>query len=191
MESAFVSSLPVEDVLSILRGIADDLKLGMGLDVAASDLFRDGAYHWEKEGVIRDREAQLDYIEELAQTFDIYYLEDPLEENDPEGFQELQKRVSGIVVGDDLFATNEDYLVPGVGGIIIKYNQRGSIVETVRTVKKARSMGMKIIVSHRSGETEDTFLSHFAVAMGADFAKIGAAGIRIVKINELLRIYGS
>ena len=189
LESAWVSYLPTEEILSILSDVAEEYDLCMGMDVAASDIFREGAYVWEKEGVIRDREAQIDYMEELVKKYGIAYLEDPLDENDPDGFVELQKRLPDtIVTGDDLFATNTDYLVEGVGGIIIKYNQRGSIVETVETVKESRKLGMKIIVSHRSGETEDTFLTHFAVAVGADLFKAGAAGIRIVKLNELVRI---
>ncbi len=188
LESAFVVGLSLRDVLAIVKNLADDYSLGLGMDVAASDLFDGNAYVWESEGVVRDREAQIDYIEEVVKDFGVYYVEDPLHEDDGEGFVELQRRIDGIVVGDDLFATNVRYLIPGVGGIIIKYNQRGSIVETVETVEEARKLGMKIIVSHRSGETEDAFLSHFAVAMGADFAKVGAAGIRVVKLNEFLRI---
>ncbi len=187
LESAWVSSLTTEEVLALLSKIAEEFGLGLGMDVAASEMY-DGGYHWRSEGIVRDREAQMDYIEELAERFGVYYIEDPLEENDVEGFVELQRRVKGVVVGDDLFATDASKLTPGIGGVIIKYNQRGSVIETVETVRRARELGMKTIVSHRSGETDDTFLSHFAVGVGADFIKAGAAGIRIVKLNELLRI---
>ncbi|NPA86773.1 MAG: hypothetical protein GXO00_02080 [Candidatus Diapherotrites archaeon] len=191
LESAWVTSLPTERILSLLRKVADEHGLGMGVDVAASDMYREGAYHWEKEGIVRDREAQMDYIEELANTYELDYIEDPLHEDDVEGFQELQKRVKGKIVGDDLFVTQAERLVPGVGGVIIKYNQVGAIFRAVEAVKRARELGMWVVPSHRSGETEDPFLSHFAVAVGGDLFKAGAAGIRIVKLNEVLRIYSS
>ena len=191
LESAWVTTLPTEEILGLLRKFADEYDLGLGVDVAASDIFDGNAYNWQKEGVIRDRDAHIDYIVDLANTYGLDYIEDPVEENDKEGFLEVQKRVKGRVVGDDVFATNKELLFEGVGGIIIKYNQRGSIVETVETVKEARKMGMMIVPSHRSGESEDRFLTHFAVGIEGDLIKAGAAGIRTVKLNELVRIQRS
>ncbi len=185
LESAKSLPMRTEEIL----GLLNRYKVGKGIDVAAGEMFRDGVYYWEREGVVRDTDSQLDYMEAIIKDYGLSYVEDPFHEDDFDTFLKLQRRVDAIIVGDDLFSTHEKRLRRGIGGIIIKYNQRGSILETVETVKKAKSLGMKIIVSHRSGETEDEFLSHFAVAMGADFAKIGAAGIRIVRINELLRIY--
>ncbi len=180
-ESAWAPDTGLEEVLDVLSSHT------LGLDVAANDLFEGNAYRWGKR--LLTREEHMEYLLHLLENYPIVYIEDPFEENDVEGFVELQRKTDATVVGDDLFATDADRLVEGIGGVIIKYNQRGLLSEAVRTVKRARALGMRVIVSHRSGETEDPFLTHFAVAMGADLFKLGAAGIRIVKINELIRLY--
>jgi len=193
LESAFVTALPTEEILDILTTLSDFItdmgyEVGVGVDVAATELWKGGEYVWAKEGKRRDPEEQMAYIEGLIKEYGLFYVEDPFHEDDFERFVALQSRVKAIVVGDDLFATNRGRLVDGVHGIIIKPNQRGTISRTVETIKEARKRGMTVIVSHRSGETDDTFLSHFAVGVGADYAKFGAAGIRTVKLNELVRI---
>ena len=187
LESAWVSSLGTEEILGLLREMAEEYGLNLGVDMAAGEIFDGTGYFWRGEGVVRDREAHMDYVVELAERYKLSYVEDPLEENDVEGFLEVQKKIGGRVVGDDLFATDVERLI-NIGGAIVKYNQRGSIVETVEFVKELKKRGMWVVVSHRSGETEDPFLSHFAVGVGADLIKCGAAGIRIVKLNELVRI---
>lgn len=187
LESAWVTGLKTEGILGLLREVADDYSLNIGVDVAAGELFDGNGYFWKKEGVLRDRGAQIDYIVDLIENYGLSYVEDPLSEDDVEGFLEIQKRTNGRIVGDDLFATDVKRLI-NIGGAIVKYNQRGSIVETVEFIKELKKRNMWVVVSHRSGETEDPFLSHFAVGVGADLIKAGAAGIRIVKLNELLRI---
>ncbi len=193
LESAYVTSLRTKEILDTLSHLSSLLEettvpIALGIDVAAGELWRDGNYVWKKEGYSFTPEEQLNFIADLAFEYRLLYIEDPFHEDAYEDFVKLQRKVRGIVVGDDLFATNAGRLREGIGGIIIKPNQRGTIKRTVETIKKARKLDMYIIVSHRSGETEDAFLSHFAVGVGADYAKIGAAGIRIVKLNELLRI---
>ncbi len=193
LESAYVTSLRTKEILDTLSHLTSLLEettvpIALGVDVAASELWKDGRYHWRKEGFLFTPEEQLHFMESLAFEYDLFYIEDPFHQDDFESFVKLQRKIKGIVVGDDLFATNAGRLRKGIGGIIIKPNQRGTIRRAVETIKRARELDMKIIVSHRSGETEDTFLSHFAVGVGADYAKIGAAGIRITKLNELLRL---
>ncbi len=193
LESAFVTSLPTEGILDILTTLSDFItnmgyEIRVGVDVAATELWNGRVYVWSKEGKKRDPEEQLAYIEELIKAYRLFYVEDPFHEDDFDSFVALQGRVNAVVVGDDLFATNRERLRDGIHGIIIKPNQRGTIGRTVETIKEARKREMTIIVSHRSGETDDTFLAHFAVGVGADYAKFGAAGIRTVKLNELVRI---
>ncbi len=193
LESAFVTELGTEDILNILSAIRTGLEeLGyevvLGVDVAAAELWDGKRYVWKSEGVERTTEEQLQYIRELATEHKLGYIEDPFHDDDFESFKRLQASVDAVVVGDDLFVTDEHRLQEGIGGALIKYNQRGTLLRTVRTVKRARELGMTVTVSHRSGETDDPFLAHFAVGVGADFAKIGAAGIRTVKLNELIRI---
>ncbi len=193
LESAFVTALPTDEILSILRTLSDfisDMGYGieLGVDVAAGEMWDGKAYVWRKEGKRRDPEEQMEYIERLTKDYGLSYVEDPFHEDAFEDFVELQRRVDATVTGDDLFATDARRLRRGIRGIIVKPNQRGTIGRTVETVKAARRLGMKIIVSHRSGETDDAFLAHLAVGVGADYAKFGAAGIRIVRLNELIRI---
>ncbi len=189
IESAYVTSLNVEDVLSILSSVAEEYGMKTGMDMAASSLFKDNVYVYEKEGIVRDRNEQIEYVKYLVDTYGVFYVEDPLEENDYEGFRELSNRTNAFIVGDDLFATNVKYFKPVTRGAIVKYNQVGSISETLDFMEEIRKHCVKPVVSHRSGETEDTFLSHFAVGTGSPYIKPGVAGIRTVKLNELLRIY--
>ncbi len=193
LESAFVTELGTRDILNILSAVRTGLEeLGyevvLGIDVAAAELWNGSKYVWKSEGVKRTTEEQMQYLRELAVEYKLNYIEDPFHDDDFESFKRLQASIDSVVTGDDLFVTNAERLRKGIGGVLIKYNQRGTLLRTVRTVKKARELGMTVTVSHRSGETDDPFLSHFAVGVGADFAKIGAAGLRTVKLNELIRI---
>ena len=168
------------------------------LDAAASEFFEDGQYvfRWSS-GECRDAAAMIEFWVEWVEKYPIRSLEDPLDENDWHGWKALTKAVGNRVqiVGDDLFVTNVDRLREGIrsetaNAILIKVNQIGTLTETFETIRVAREAGYQTIVSHRSGETEDTMIADLAVAMGAGQIKTGGASRtdRVAKYNQLLRI---
>jgi enolase len=143
-----------------------------------------------------ERERLHDELDELVDEHDLAYLEDPLDEDDFDGFAALTDRVGDrtVVCGDDLFATNVERLERGIeagaaNAILVKPNQIGTLSEAVDAIETATRAGYTPVVSHRSGETEDTTIAHLAVATGAPFIKTGAVGgERTAKLNELIRI---
>ncbi|HZJ18296.1 MAG TPA: phosphopyruvate hydratase [Patescibacteria group bacterium] len=178
-----------------------NLRLGfdvfMGLDAAASNFFREQKYRIKDKAMTFSRSDLIAYYEELAKEFHLIYLEDPMAEDDWEGWNQIQTRLGQqtLIVGDDLTATNPYRLQMAldkktIGGIIIKPNQIGTVIEALAVVEAARSSGLKITVSHRSGETNDSFIADFAVGVSADFVKFGAPvrGERVAKYNRLLEI---
>ncbi|MFZ5366386.1 MAG: phosphopyruvate hydratase [Patescibacteria group bacterium] len=169
----------------------------MGLDVAASHFYKNGTYS------IRDRTQPLqaneliEYYRELCGQYPLYLLEDPLFDDDWDSWTKLTQEIGDktIIVGDDLLCTNPERVKKGAEkktctAILVKPNQIGTISETLEVIKLARSASWKVIVSHRSGETNDTFIADFAVGVGADFTKFGAParGERVAKYNRLLEI---
>ncbi|HEX2030567.1 MAG TPA: phosphopyruvate hydratase [Actinomycetota bacterium] len=176
-------------------GLRPGDEVAIALDVAATELVHEGGYRIE--GQQRDRDAMVAYYRELLDAFPIVSIEDPLAEDDWEGWAaataELGHRVQ--VVGDDLFVTNPDRLERGIderaaNAILVKVNQIGSLSETLDVVGQATAAGFGRIISHRSGETEDTTIADLAVASGAGQIKCGAPsrGERTAKYNRLLRI---
>ncbi len=168
------------------------------LDAAASEFFEDGQYvfRWSS-GESRDTASMVDFWTEWVENYPISSLEDPLDENDWGGWKALTEAIGDRVqlVGDDLFVTNVDRLREGIrsdtaNAILIKVNQIGTLTETFETMRVAREGGYQSIVSHRSGETEDTLIADLAVAMGAGQIKTGSASRsdRVAKYNQLLRI---
>lgn len=173
----------------------DDIALA--LDPATTELHRDGAYHLDGEGVVLDREGMVGYWEELVAAYPIVSIEDGMDEEDWEGWRMLTERLGDRVqlVGDDLFVTNVERLGRGIdegagNAILIKLNQIGSLTETLSAMDMAARAGFASMVSHRSGETEDTFIADLAVATGAGQIKTGAPARseRVAKYNQLLRI---
>ncbi len=172
--------------------------LALALDVAASELYRDGAYHLPGEGKELSSSQLIDYYSELLEEYPLLSLEDGLDEDgDWSGWQELTSKLSDRlqIVGDDLFVTNPRRLERGIeeglcNSILIKVNQIGTLTETLDTINMARQAGYTCVISHRSGETEDTFISDLAVATGAGQIKTGAPcrSDRVAKYNRLLRI---
>lgn len=169
------------------------------LDVAASELYNkdSGLYIFRGENQMRDRQAMIDYYKELCDEYPICSIEDGLDQNDWDGWEQLTREIGDKVqlVGDDLFVTNVERLEEGINrkagnAILIKPNQIGTISETIDAVKKAKHHGYKTIMSHRSGETEDTFIADLAVALNCGQIKTGAPcrGERVAKYNRLLRI---
>ena len=173
--------------------------VAVALDVAASELYdkSQNAYCFKGENKIRNTEEMIDYYQELVQEFPIVSIEDPLDEEDWEGFQKLTEVLGRQVqlVGDDLFVTNTNRLEKGIkskaaNAILIKVNQIGTMTEAMDTMEMAKAAGYHCVVSHRSGETEDSLIADLAVAFQTGQIKTGAPcrGERVVKYNQLLRI---
>ena len=167
----------------------------LGIDVAASEFYKDGKYHFE--GRDFTTEEIINYYKELVNKYPIISIEDPVDENDWEGFSLLTKEIGDRIqlVGDDLFTTNKEYLQKGIdlkagNAILLKVNQIGTITETIETIELAKANNYKTIISHRSGETEDTTISHLAVGLNLGQIKTGSMSRtdRICKYNELIRI---
>ncbi|MCL5794865.1 MAG: phosphopyruvate hydratase [Patescibacteria group bacterium] len=184
-----------EEALEILTstieksGLKPRLDMGIGLDVAASSIPDLNPITYPLD--------PLRYYQKIVNEYPIVYLEDGLGEDDWEGWSKLTKLLGGQIkiVGDDLFTTNPARIERGVreqsaNAIIIKPDQIGSLTETLRAIKMAKQAGFSIVVSHRSGETESTFIADLAVGVGAEFIKTGAPsrGERVSKYNQLLRI---
>jgi enolase len=175
----------------------DDKAVKLALDVAASEWRTEGGYHLPKTDVCRTTEQQIAHLESLCRRYPLLSIEDGLADDDEAGWQQLTQRLGKQVrlVGDDLFATNERRLQRGIdngigNSILIKPNQIGTLSETLSVVALAKRAGYGVILSHRSGETEDTTIADLAVAVGADFIKAGAPcrSERVAKYNRLLRI---
>src|SRR3989344_3570632 len=168
----------------------------LGIDAAANTLFKNNMYKFsEKEGVLSTEELA-DYYISLFSEFSLIYIEDPFSEEDWNGWKRISTELSSktLIVGDDLVTTNPYRLQLAlnnnvINGVIIKPNQIGTVTETIAVCEMARLKNLKIIVSHRAGETPDDFIADFAVAIGADYAKFGApARERVIKYNRLLTI---
>ena len=169
----------------------------LGLDPAANHFYKKNKYSIKDRALPFSKSELINYYQNLNRQYNLLYLEDPLEEEDWTGWEELTSQVGNntLVVGDDLLTTNKDRVkkaaeMNACNSILIKPNQVGTISETVEVVKNCQKLGWKIIVSHRSGETNDNFIADFAIGVGADYTKFGAParGERIIKYNRLLEI---
>ena len=169
----------------------------IALDVAASELFNDGLYNLESEDKAYSSDEMIDYLCTLIDKYPIISIEDGLDENDWSGWGKLNNKLGGDIqiVGDDLTVTNIKRLQRAIdensmNSILIKLNQIGTITETIQAIELAKKVGYGAIISHRSGETEDTIIADFSVAMGMGQIKTGSASRsdRVSKYNQLLRI---
>lgn len=169
----------------------------IALDVASSEMYEDGKYNLAGEGLVKTSAEMVDYLAALCEKYPIISIEDGLAEDDWEGWKALTEKLGDKVqlVGDDLFVTNEERLVAGIekgvaNAILIKVNQIGTLTETFNAIETAKRAGYTCIISHRSGETEDTTLADIAVAVNAGQIKTGAPARtdRVAKYNQLLRI---
>lgn len=169
----------------------------LGLDVAADFFFINGQYQIKDRAQPYSRDELIDYYQQLNREYHLFSLEDPLSAEDFNGWQKLNNELSSttLIIGDDLLCTNKNRIVKAIAAkacnaILIKPNQVGTISETIEVIKLCRKQAWKVIVSHRSGETNDDFIADFAVGVGADYTKFGAParGERIVKYNRLLAI---
>ncbi len=203
-EGGFAPSLPSNrDALEVIlraierAGYKPGNQIALGLDVAATELFENGRYDLPREGTTKTGAEMVDMYERLCAEYPIISLEDGLAEDDWENWKLLTQRLGSRVqlVGDDLFVTNTDRLQRGIqegsaNAILIKVNQIGTITETLDAIDMAAAAGMASVISHRSGETEDTTIADLAVGTNAGQIKTGAParGERVNKYNQLLRI---
>jgi enolase len=166
----------------------------LALDVAASELYEDGKYRFEEKKLTSDE--MIAYYEKLISKYPIFLIEDGMAESDWEGWKKLTKKLKDlIIVGDDVFVTNPEIIKKGIeegiaNAVLIKLNQIGTLTETLSAIELAKKSGYKCIISHRSGETEDTTIADLAVAVNAGFIKTGSVNRseRVAKFNQLIRI---
>ena len=180
-----------------LAGYTPGVDVNMAIDVAASEFYEDGIYYLKGENKKLTTQELIDYYEELINTYPIISIEDPVDENDWEGFRLVTERLGDKIqlVGDDLFVTNIEYLQKGIdnhagNAILLKVNQIGTITETLRTIELAKKNNYNTVISHRSGETEDTTIADLAVGLNLGQIKTGSMSRtdRICKYNQLMRI---
>jgi len=201
-EGAWAPSVSDDEAFEIMaeavETVADDFGFAIqfGLDVAGAELYDEDEDGYVYDDGVKSTEEQIEYIAQKVTEYDLVYVEDPLDENDYEAFAELTEQVGDqtLICGDDLFVTNVERLQTGIqqdagNSILIKPNQIGTLTDAVDAIELATENGYESVVSHRSGETEDTTIAHLAVATGAPFIKTGAVGgERTAKLNELIRI---
>jgi enolase len=195
VEDAWVTNLQIEEILKILTKVANDNLLKIGLDLAASHLWDEKQYYvYTYSNKIFRAMEQLRFIKELARKFPIIYIEDPFNEDDFTSFGILTHELPNrIVCGDDLYTTNLKRVKDGIdfkatNAVLVKPNQVGTITDVMKVVEFAKQKNLTTVMSHRSGETEDTLISHLAVGLGCNYVKFGISGERTTKINEIIRI---
>ncbi len=190
-ENAWMTSLNERQVLDVLK----ELKLPLGLDIAASCFYKRKNYNYKNPLLKRTEEEQLGYLINLIKNFDLFYIEDPFYEEDFENFAKILKKFPDkLIAGDDLTVTNYKRLekaikMKSINAIIVKPNQIGSLLEVKKVCELAKKNDIKIVFSHRSGETEENILADLAFGFQADFFKCGIDGKeREAKIKRLIEI---
>jgi len=201
-EGAWTARMGNEDALALVADCCKQAGKELGfpvrvsLDMAASELFKDGTYRYKDKKMSLAPAKQVDFVERLVKDYNIYSVEDPLDQEDFGGYAELTERVGKrcIIIGDDIFVTNTRRIKKGVdmgaaNAVLIKPNQVGTLSDTCDAISLAHQHGYKTVISHRSGETEDATIAHLGVAFGCHGIKTGAvSGERTAKLNELIRI---
>jgi enolase len=191
------SEAAIEAILAAAEQAGHRDRVAIALDPASTELYRDGRYHFDRQDGTRDAAGMIELYEGLAARYPLVSIEDGLAEDDWSGWEALTRELGGRLqlVGDDLFVTNVERLQRGLdngaaNAILLKVNQIGTLTETLDTIELARSHGYGCVMSHRSGETEDTTIADLAVATGVGQIKTGAPSRtdRVAKYNQLLRI---
>ena len=192
------STTKIKSLYSIIKsGLEPGEDINIALDCAASEFFDGNSYTLKGENKKLSSSEFVDYLDKLVEKYPITSIEDGMDENDHNGWKLLTKKIGKKcqLVGDDLFVTNKDILEGGIkegiaNAILIKFNQVGSITETIKTIEFANKHGYKSIISHRSGETEDTTIADLAIGLGVGQIKTGAPcrSDRVAKYSRLLWI---
>ena len=196
LENAWMARLDNEKTLEMLSSYAEDYGMRIGVDFASSELWNGKVYVCKKAGKEMKPGKYLEHIEELAKAYRIYYLEDPLHQEDFARHRVLTHSLGKghLVVGDDLYCTSLERLKKGVkqkstNAILVKPNQAGTLSRSMATVAMARKSGLAIIPSHRSGETDDDWLADLAITWGAPLIKSGISGLDTPKLNRLMELW--
>jgi enolase len=199
-EGAWVAPLEnvaaLELVVEAARRVSEETGVDIrpGMDLAASEFYHNGKYVYKDRSLTP--EEQVNFVASLIEDYDLYSVEDPLDQDDFESWAALTAKTKALVIGDDLYVTNVERLQKGLelgatNAILIKPNQIGTLTDTLNTVALAREAGLATVISHRSGETNDDAIAHLGVAFGCHAIKTGTVGgERIAKLNELVRIAG-
>jgi len=199
-ENAWMTDEDNERVLEIMKNLQENIfddsgiHLDIGLDCAASQFFKNNKYFYKNKLKERGKKEQIEYIIALAKKYNLFYIEDPLQEEDFEGFAELVKNTNCLIVGDDLTVTNFERVekaikMEAITGVIVKPNQTGSLLEVKKVIDICRKNGIRTIMSHRSGETLDDTIADLAFAWQCDFIKIPVVGSeRLAKVKRLVEI---
>jgi len=194
-ESAWETNKTNEEVLDVLKKVGEKYGLRIGVDVAASTFYERGYYKYKNKELIRDKVDQSDYMERLIKKYGLFYVEDPMNEDDFSGFKEINNLAGRtLVVGDDLTTTNlkstrHAVASSSINAMIIKPNQIGDIFEVKKVVELCRKHNIKMVFSHRSGETMDDALADYCVGFGGDFIKCGILGKeRLIKLKRIMDI---
>jgi len=197
-EGAYVTDKSNEQVLDIMKEIRHGFrrkgkKVAIGLDIAANSFYKKDRYCYKNNRQVLNKIGQIKYIKKLIKKYELYYVEDPLNENDFSGFTSLNK-TNCFIVGDDLTTTNPSRLkrangMKSINSIIVKPNQIGSLVDVKEVIDLAKQHNIRTIISHRSGETTDNTIADLGVGWGVDFIKAGIYGkVRKAKLDRLMEI---
>jgi enolase len=195
-ENAWMTEKNNEEVIEVLKEVAKKYDLRIGIDFASSTFFDKGYYTYKNKNLVRDRTDQIDYLVRLIKKYNIFYSEDPVQEEDFSGFKQVHESVdkNKLIVGDDLTTTNIKLLRRAVGSnsinaIVVKPNQIGDLLEVKKVVDFCKKKDIKMIFSHRSGETMDDALADYCIGFGGDFLKSGIYGReRLIKLRRVIEI---
>ena len=194
-EGAWIMRKDDLKTLDFITKIAEKHGAKVGVDIAAGEFYKRGKYTYHHLKKKFNSGEQLEFVKDIIKTYKLVYVEDPFHESDFKSFSELRKKVKCLIVGDDLYATNPERIVKGIdkeagNGVLIKPDQIGLVSRAMLTAEIAKRGGFIPVVSHRSGETEDTFISDLAVAVEAPLLKCGISGTeRVAKVNRLIEIW--
>jgi enolase len=194
-EGALITSMDDEQTLKALKKVADEHGARIGLDVAAGEIYENGTYSYSSMNMDLDSDGQLKFIQKLIDEFELVYVEDPFDEEDFESHARLtRKNPEVMIVGDDLFTTNQERLERGIekdscNSLIVKPNQIGTVSDARETVEIAKENDYTPVISHRSGETCDHTISDLALEWECPVIKAGIADIRIAKLNRLIHLW--
>ncbi|QGA80185.1 phosphopyruvate hydratase [Candidatus Nanohalobium constans] len=194
-EGALITSMDDKETLRKLKKVADKHDARIGLDIAASEFYKNGKYRIDSMNRVNSPEQHLDFVQELIDEFDLVYVEDPFDEEDFRHHALLTAKNPDVMIcGDDLFTTNKDRLEEGItngacNSLIVKPNQIGTVTDAKDTVELAHEEDYTPVISHRSGETCDSTISDLALEWECPVIKAGIADIRIAKLNKLVRLW--
>jgi enolase len=195
IENAWMTTLDDLETLDFLAEITKSFKVKLGIDFAASGFYKDGKYEYPALGKTLSRDSQIEFVRQAAESYDLFFLEDPFHEEDFQSFAELNKRLKGrLVVGDDLICTNKERILKAlhyksINAAIIKPNQIGTLTQTQEAIDLMETNRLTPVVSHRSGTTEDYWLADLAVLWKVPIIKIGCLGGDLPKHNRLMELW--